>query len=301
MMGVVTVFAWLTDRKNGMISLDLQKITAIIAEVAATEIMPRFRQLAEGDIEMKGVNDPVTVADKAAEDALIVRLTQASPCSVVVGEESFAKDASIQSRFGGDDYVWVIDPIDGTRNFIEGTPEFGVMVALVHRKQTLAAWIHDPSTGDTLTAERGGGVWLGANKMRLAGHDASLPRIGLVGSRLAKLLTSSNIPPLPETLPKLVTGSAAAFDYGRLFTGDASFARSAAKRASFLIYRMSKPWDHVAGLLMLAETGGYAADLLGNPYDMERCETGLLIAPNQEAWDTLHRDARPAIEVLLRM
>ena len=299
-MVAVTVFAS-SVRKNSMPSLDLQKITAIIAEVAATEIMPRFRQLAAGDVEMKGINDPVTVADKAAEEALIVRLTQALPGSVGVGEESFAKDASIQSRFGGDDYVWVIDPIDGTRNFIEGKPEFGVMVGLMRHKQTLAGWIHDPNTGDTLTAEQGGGVWLGGTKMRLAGQDVSLPRIGIVGSRLAKLLASSDIAALPPTLPKLVTGSAAAFDYGRLFTGETVFARSMASRAGFLVYRMSKPWDHVPGLLMLAEAGGHAADLLGNAYDVDCCENGLLVAPDRQSWEVFHAEAKQAVEALIKL
>ena len=79
--------------------IDSAAVEKIIVEVAAAEIMPRFRKLVEGDIEMKGINDPVTVADKAAERALIARLTSAFPGSVVVGEESFAKDPAILNAF----------------------------------------------------------------------------------------------------------------------------------------------------------------------------------------------------------
>ncbi len=211
--------------------IDLAAIENIIAEVAATEIMPRFRRLEQSDIEMKGVNDPVTVADKAAEEALIARFQDILPGSVIVGEESFAKDTRILSRFSGDEDVWVIDPIDGTRNFIEGRAEFGVMVALVRRKKTVAAWIHDPSSGDTLAAEEGGGVWMRGQKMRLAGHDPKIPRLGIIGSRLRSALSKPRVVPVVAALPALTIGSAAAFDYARMFTGEKLFANSQAPPA----------------------------------------------------------------------
>ncbi|MDR3449294.1 MAG: inositol monophosphatase, partial [Alphaproteobacteria bacterium] len=160
-----------------MPKIDIDAVTEIIREVGIAEIMPRFRKLAEGDVEMKGVNDPVTVADKAAEEALAARFADIAPGSVVVGEESHAKDAGIIAHFSGDQDVWVIDPIDGTRNFIGGKPEFAVMVALVRRRKTVGAWIHDPNTGDTLTAEQGSGVWLDGNKMHLACKDKAVPSI----------------------------------------------------------------------------------------------------------------------------
>lgn len=266
-----------------------------MAEVAATEIMPRFRNLAVDDVEMKGANDPVTVADKAAEAALTERLTVLFPGSVVIGEEGVAADPTILSRFGGDHDVWVIDPIDGTRNFTEGRPEFAVMIALVRDKQTVGAWIHDPNSGDTLAAERGGGVWLRGRRMRLAGHEPGAPKVGIFGPRLQQKLSR---PELAAALQPLVipeATSVAAFDYGRLFTGDAVFADSDASRAAYLLYRRSKPWDHVPGLLMLAEAGGYAADLTGKPYDMQDSADGLLIAPDKASWESVYRILEPAI------
>ena len=102
-----------------------------------------------------------------------------------------------------------------------------------------------------------------------------------------------------KNLPKLETGSAAAFDYGRLFAGDAVFAHSAAPRATFLLYRQSKAWDHVPGLLMHAEAGGYAADLAGKPYDMQKARNGLLLAPDLENWTEFHKSFGPVLETLL--
>ena len=280
--------------------IDLAAIENIIAEVAATEIMPRFRRLEQSDIEMKGVNDPVTVADKAAEEALIARFQDILPGSVIVGEESFAKDTRILSRFSGDEDVWVIDPIDGTRNFIEGRAEFGVMVALVRRKKTVAAWIHDPSSGDTLAAEEGGGVWMRGQKMRLAGHDPKIPRLGIIGSRLRSALSKPRVVPVVAALPALTIGSAAAFDYARMFTGEKLFANSQAPRATFLLYRMSKPWDHVPGLFLQSESGGYSADLFGDPYDMENGKRGLILAPDLGAWTSLYHAVKPVLGTLVK-
>lgn len=264
-------------------------VEKIIVDVAATEIMPRFRKLVAGDIEMKGLNDPVTVADKAAEDALTAQLTSFLPGSVVVGEESFAKNPGILSRFGSGNDVWVIDPIDGTRNFIDGKPEFAVMIALVRGGQTIASWIHDPNSGDTLMAEQGAGVWLREHKMRLAGQDASVPTIGLGGSKLRKFLARPDMAATMKDFPPVVHGSAAAFDYARMFAGEELFAKSTAARASFLVtYRRAMPWDHMAGLLMIKEGGGYSGDWAGQPYDAAAPHKGLISAASQAGWERLH-------------
>ncbi|MDD3371839.1 MAG: inositol monophosphatase [Alphaproteobacteria bacterium] len=277
---------------------DLYAVQNIIEEVAATEIMPRFRKLEQGDIEMKGVDDPVTVADKAAEEALIARLQDLLPGSVVVGEECCAQNPSILSNFEGKDDVWVIDPIDGTRNFIEGRREFGVMVAHVRRKETVAAWIHDPNTEHTLAGERGSGVWLQGSRMHLAAHDASTPRLVILGSRLRSILTNPHATPVIAALPALAIGSAAAYDYARLFVGDVCFANSTAPRASWLLYRMSKPWDHVPGLFLQNEANGYSADFFGNPYDMQNGKTGLLLAADKDAWSGVYNTIRPVLRDL---
>jgi len=283
-----------------MKTIDLAAVERIIAEVADTEIMPRFRKLAEGDVEMKGVDDPVTVADKAAEEALTRRLKEILPDGVVVGEESFAKDPAIISHFGGDKDVWVIDPIDGTRNFINGNPEFGVMIALVHQKKTVASWIHDPNTKDTLMAEEGGGVWLRGHKMHLAGHDAEIPKLGLIGTRFKKMLSQAELESLLNNLPKLFAGSAAAFDYGRLFMGgNITFANSAAARASYLLYRKSKPWDHLPGLFMVKEAGGYAAAPDGEPYNMEKGQKGLMVTPDEASWQRYSGGFNRALDSLI--
>ncbi len=278
-----------------MLSIDLQKIAKIIRAVGVEEIMPRFRKLAAGDVEMKGVNDPVTIADKEAERRLTEELTKILPGSTVVGEESFAKDKNILSRIDGDAPVWILDPIDGTRNFVSGHPEFAIMVALVEKRQALASWIHDPNSGDTVMAEKGSGVWLRGKKLRLAAAEGLHNTVGLVGARVKKFISDSGLLPPQEKLPPIEIGSCAGFDYPRLFSGDINFANSTFSRAGFLFYRHTNAWDHAPGLFLNQEAGGYSADWQGQPYDMSKPRSGLLYAPNKDEWNRLYQLFEPLI------
>lgn len=278
-----------------MPAIDIAKIDSIIRDIGAVEIMPRFRKLAAGDIEMKGVNDPVTVADKETERRLTEDLTAYLPGSVVVGEESFAKDKSIMARIEGGNPVWIIDPIDGTRNFVAGLPEFAVMVALVKNRQAVAAWIHDPNSGDTVMAEQGSGVWLRGSRLHLAAAKDAALTLGLVGARVKKFISDPALMPSGEAMPKVKIGSCAGFDYPRLFAGDVNFANSTLPRVNFLFYRHTNAWDHVPGLFLNQEAGGYSADWAGQPYDMAKQRSGLISAPNKEAWMHLHALFEPLI------
>jgi fructose-1,6-bisphosphatase/inositol monophosphatase family enzyme len=278
-----------------MSKIDLSKIDSIIRDVGAVEVMPRFRKLAEGDIEMKGVNDPVTVADKETERRLTEELTSYLPGSVVVGEETFAKDKSIMARLDSGNPVWIIDPIDGTRNFVSGHPEFAIMVALVKNRQPVASWIHDPNSGDTVMAEKGAGVWLRGKKLRLASGDDLSGTVGLVGARVKKFISDPSLMPSGSALPPIEIGSCAGFDYPRLFAGDVAFANSTQPRAAFLFYRHTNAWDHVPGLFLNQEAGGYSADWSGQPYDMSKPRSGLISAPNKDVWTKLYSLFEPLI------
>ena len=274
-------------------NVDINQIRTIIAETAATEIMPRFRKLAAGDVEMKAVNDPVTVADKASERELTRRFTAYLPGSVVVGEESVAADKSVLARLTEDAPVWVIDPIDGTRNFVAGKPEFAVMVALLRDRRAVASWIHDPNSGDTIMAEEGAGVWLRGKRLKLAAAQPGGDVVGLVGSRVKKLIADSSLIPQDAAMPKIEIGSCAGFDYPRLFAGDATFAHAKTARAGFLFYRHTNPWDHAPGLFLHKEGGGHSANWAGQPYNMLNMRDGLLLAGDREHWQRLHTIFQP--------
>ena len=149
-------------------TVDIEAVTGILREVAAEEVMPRFRRLAEHEIRAKSGGELVTVADVAAERQIKRRLRDLLPGSQVVGEEATAEDPGLLDKFTQeDDWIWVIDPIDGTANFAAGRPVFALMVALVRRGETEAAWIFDPLGPRGATAERGAGAWLDGTRLTL--------------------------------------------------------------------------------------------------------------------------------------
>ncbi|HSE73438.1 MAG TPA: inositol monophosphatase family protein, partial [Dongiaceae bacterium] len=119
---------------------DVNAVAALIAEVAAIEIQPRFRRLAAHESREKGPGDIVTIADERAEAALTPRLMDLVPGSIVIGEEAAAKDPELVKRLLDDQVAWIVDPVDGTANFAEGRPDFVSMVALVRGDELIASW-----------------------------------------------------------------------------------------------------------------------------------------------------------------
>src|SRR3954466_2597087 len=105
-------------------------VAAVMGEVARTIILPRYKQLAEGEVRAKThPADFVTIADEESERALTESLTALVPGSIVVGEEAVAADPTVLERLLHHDPLWIVDPIDGTANFVNGNPAFAVMVA----------------------------------------------------------------------------------------------------------------------------------------------------------------------------
>jgi len=109
---------------------DVAKVAGIIREIAEEQVLPRFQALADHEVQEKVAGELVTVVDLAVEDHLTRRLTELLPGSLVVGEEAVHADPALMDRLASDAPVWIIDPIDGTRNFAHGRPVFAIMVAL---------------------------------------------------------------------------------------------------------------------------------------------------------------------------
>src|SRR5579864_6624475 len=142
-------------------SKDALGIGEILSQVAASEIMPRFRTLAVDQVRQKSSSfDLVTEADEAAEQAIAKELRAAFPGCIIVGEEAAAKDSSILGQLADAELAFIVDPIDGTRNFVAGLPLFGVMIAATIKGEIVLGAIHDPVCADTAFALRGEGAWL---------------------------------------------------------------------------------------------------------------------------------------------
>ncbi len=132
-----------------------------VRAAAAAEVMPRWRQLAAHEVtEKSGPHDLVTVADRAAEEHLTASLTALLPGSVVVGEEAVHADPRVYEAVRGDAYVWIVDPVDGTRQFVHGDPGFCTLVALARHGELLASWTFAPARDEMAVAVRGRGARL---------------------------------------------------------------------------------------------------------------------------------------------
>lgn len=268
-----------------MIRFDSDKVISHLKEVSEAHILPYFRNLKSNQVSLKNADDPVTIADKEAESALTARLLDLLPGSKVVGEEAFAADSSILSRFSGESPVWIIDPVDGTRNFAKGSPEFGVIVALVEQNQTVAGWIYDPTSREVITAEKGAGAYYKGKRLKVADRQSLLNMFGALSPRIIgpyqKLGSKAPAPQFEEM-------AAGAHEYPRLVLDGPHFGKSAPKPIHFrATLNQTYPWDDAAGVLMHSEAGGYAATWAGNPYSVTVTDRGLLLAPDRDSWQEL--------------
>ena len=255
---------------------DISKITALLREAAATEVLPRFRALGEGDIQEKTSSaDLVTVADLACEKFLTERLLDSFPGAVVIGEEAVAQDAGLMEVLRTDERVWIIDPIDGTWNFAHGDERFAVILAYVQGGETVAGWILDPVRDVVYCAEAGQGAWRDGEPLSVA-EPAGLEEMTAVlyvGRKRTPELYQ-RVQDVKETIGARIFTRCAAAEYMALVD----------RRAHYAIFTRLLPWDHVAGCLIHAEAGGYRAYLDGAPYVPYPANKSLLLAPDAESW-----------------
>jgi fructose-1,6-bisphosphatase/inositol monophosphatase family enzyme len=269
-----------------MIRVDPDKVTKHIKEVAEAHILPYFCNLKAEHIAYKIGDDPVTIADKEAESALSKRLLELLPGSNVVGEEAFAGDSTILSRFSDESPVWIIDPVDGTRNFARGNPEFGVIVALAKQNQILMGWIYDPTSGDMITAERGSGAWFKGEKLKVLPPvpvgDMTINASPLIVEPYRKSRYYNELKPVFDAM------TAGCHEYPRLVLQQPHFGKKDPLALHARATRIhTNPWDEAAGVLIHGEAGGYGARWNGGAYSLNILDQGLLLAPDRDSWNEL--------------
>nr|WP_068076480.1 inositol monophosphatase family protein [Novosphingobium lentum] len=247
-------------------------------DAAARAIMPRYQHLAASDIIDKAVDDLVTIADKESELILAEGLAAILPEAAIVGEEAAHADPTVLERLG-DALCWIIDPVDGTNNFAEGKPPFGVLVALAERGECIAGWILDPLSGRFCRAGRGTGAFIDGERVQARGSGADKPIAAISvlfmdqGKRTAM---KDHIAP-HYTLVDIPR--CAAEQYPRLVTGVNDIT----------IFERTLAWDHAAGALFLNEAGGKCARADGTPYRVDDDRKGMIGAAAPALWDDMAR------------
>ncbi len=265
-------------------NFDLNKIADIIREVAATEILPRWRHLDKSEIHQKtGPQDLVTIADQAAEKALSAKLIARYPGTVVVGEEGVEADPKKMDLFKQNQPIWVIDPIDGTMGFASGEPQFDVMLALVQGATLVAGWIYAPVDDEMIMADKNGAVRVVKNGTPQKLHPPAFNSIkefsGVLGNKLLSKEHRDYVKAQENKFRKITSSICAGHDYAMMLRGEAQFA----------VFGKCMPWDHLPGLAMLTQLGFVYCKHDGSPYVPGDTTGGLVIAPNKATLEEIRR------------
>ncbi|KES08743.1 inositol monophosphatase [Streptomyces toyocaensis] len=250
-----------------------------VRKAAAQEIMPRWRRLAEHEVDRKtGPHDLVTDADRNAELYLTEVLAALLPGSVVVGEEAVHADPASYGAIQDEAPVWIVDPVDGTRQFVHGDAGFCTLVALVLRGVVYASWTYAPVHDELATAVRGHGAHLGGERLR-----AGSPEPGR-DLRVATSHPDYTTDEQKRALLGLRTKGVAPRPCGSAGLEYLAVARGTSDATAF---SWEAAWDHAAGLLLVEEAGGAHLTRAGRPFDIRGGNTLPFTAARDEA--TAHR------------
>lgn len=240
-----------------------QHIANIVYDTAQEILVPAAANLATIKIEEKGPNDFVTEIDKAMEAALTERLVAALPGSIVLGEEAAALEPGLIARLlQTDKPLWIVDPLDGTACFINQNGGYGVIVSLLEKGKIVGSWIYDVLTDPV--------YHLGMmDTMPPLPPQRVTPR-GYLGGRIKKTFFGLNLP--FDHVDILPVSSMSCTAYRELLLGE----------VDFIVYGMTQPWDHFAGIRMMEERNMTALQWSGEPYTLTGRNNGLLLARDHD-------------------
>ena len=257
--------------------------TAIAAARQAGDIIARSADRIDTlQIETKDINDFVSEVDKNAEKIIIDTLRSAYPDHAFLGEESgFQKAGEGQAE-----YEWIIDPLDGTTNFLYGIPHYAVSIALKHRGKLFQAVIYDPMKDDLFTASKGAGATLNGRRIRVK------DRRDLNGALLTTGIPyrtdqSHLVDPYLASMKALLPGTAGVRRPGSAALDLAYVA--AGRYDGFWEFSLHE-WDIAAGVLMVREAGGMVSDLQGGDSHMK---SGDIVAASPKVFKEMIKRLHP--------
>jgi len=246
------------------------------ARQAGNVIMRSFSRLDSLTVSEKQVNDFVSEVDRNAEQAIIDVLRKSFPGHAILAEES--------GVHGKDDYQWVIDPLDGTTNYLHGFPQFAISIALMHRGRLETAVIYDPLRDEMFTADRGGGALLNDRRLRVTDQK------GLKGALLGTGIPFRDQRYMDAYLGMLKALTKDTAGIRRPGSAALDFAYVAAGRLDGFWELGLSVWDFAAGALLVEEAGGTVSDIGGGSRHLE---TGNVICANVRLHQEMVSSIRP--------
>lgn len=245
------------------------------ARAAGNVLIRHMNRLDALNIVEKGRMDYASEVDEAAEKEIVRELRKAGPDYAFLGEEGGAQ--------GKGRYTWVIDPLDGTSNYLHGIPHFCVSIALVENGEPVHGVIFDPLRNELWTASRGGGATLNDKRIRIG------ERKDLQGAMLITGFPPRERARVAPHLRCLEALLAEAEDVRRTGSAALDLAYVACGRADAYFEAGVKPWDIAAGVLLVEEAGGRVTSLDGGPFDLR---AGRIVASNGLVHDDMLRVIR---------
>jgi len=229
----------------------LLNVMVAAARKAARALKRDFGEVEKLQVSLKGPANFVTAADRRAEETLFAELSKARPGYGFLGEEGGHREGADKT------HTWIVDPLDGTTNFLHGIPQFAISIALERDKAIVAGLVYNPATDEMFLAEKGKGAFLNDQRIRVAARKrlldsviaCGLPHHGRGDIALAHRETIA----VQQESAGLRRFGAAALD----------LAWVAAGRLDGYWERDLKPWDIAAGAILVREAGGYVSDCEG--------------------------------------
>jgi myo-inositol-1(or 4)-monophosphatase len=229
----------------------LLNVMTAAARKTARALKRDFGELEKLQVSMKGPANFVSAADRRAEETLYAELSKARPGYGFLGEEGGSREGTDRS------HRWIVDPIDGTTNFLHGIPHFAISIALEREETLIAGLIYNPANDDMFIAERGKGAFLNDHRIRVAARkrlDQAVVACGLPhAARGHAALCRREVVTMQDQVAGLRRYGAASLD----------LAWVAAGRFDAYWERNISPWDVAAGMLLVREAGGIVTDCDG--------------------------------------
>ena len=248
------------------------------ARKAAKSLVKDFREVENLQVSSKGPGDFVTKADREAERLIKEELMGGRPTYGWLGEETGGEEGQDPTR------RWIVDPLDGTTNFLHGMPHWAISIALEHKGEIVSAVVYDPAKDEMFWAEKGAGAWLNdSRRIRVSGRRQMIEAVFATGIPFAAKKT------LPATLQDLARVMPACAGVRRWGAASLDLAYVAAGRYEGYWERELQPWDIAAGLLLVKEAGGMVGpvregeDILGK---------GAVIAANEALFEPFCKTLR---------
>ena len=238
------------------------------ARKAGRSLVKDFREVENLQVSSKGPGDFVTRADREAERIIKEELRGARPNYGWCGEETGTEDGEDPTR------RWIVDPLDGTTNFLHGLPHWAVSIALEHKGEVVAAVVFDPAKDELFTAEKGDGAFVNDKRLRVSGRRDMNSAICATGVPFGGRGT------LPGTLRDLARLMPVCAGVRRWGSASLDLAYVAAGRYDGYWERGINAWDVAAGWLLVREAGGFVEPL--RPHEGPGVDAGDIVAANAQ-------------------